>query len=125
MSPAVAAANSSATATAARQHDNQRSLDERRKERGSKRQGGGEEQQTCSVAHSLSRSIAPFMRPASARHTNSSLGDTPISIQTWFRHLNVTLLLMANILMSIQTWLFLLLSLKADISSSEVADAGA
>ena len=125
MSPAVAAANSSATATAARQHDNQRSLDERRKERGRKRKGGGEEQQTCSVAHSLSRSIAPFMRPASARHTNSSLGDTPISIQTWFRHLNVTLLLMANILMSIQTWLFLLLSLKADISSSEVADAGA
>ena len=112
-------------ATPARQHDNQRALDERRKERGSKRQGGGEEQQTCSVAHSLSRSIAPFMRPASARHTNSSLGDTPISIQTWFRHLNVTLLLMANILMSIQTWLFLLLSLKADISSSEVADAGA
>ena len=88
MSPAVAAANNSATATAARKHDNQRALDERRKERGRKRKGGGEEQQTCSVAHSLSRSIAPSMRPASARHTNSSLGDTPIFIQTWFCHLN-------------------------------------
>ena len=105
------------------QHDQQKQRQEPKQQQQQQQQG--EEQQTCSVAHSLSRSIAPFMRPASARHTNSSLGDTPISIQTWFRHLNVTLLLMANILMSIQTWLFLLLSLKADISSSEVADAGA
>ena len=39
MSPAAAAANNSATATAARQRDNQRALDEKRKERIRKRKG--------------------------------------------------------------------------------------
>ena len=68
------------------QHDQQKQRQEPKQQQQQQQQG--EEQQTCSVAHSLSRSIAPSMRPASARHTNSSLGDTPIFIQTWFCHLN-------------------------------------
>ena len=40
VSPTATAANNSATATAARQRDNQRALDAKRKERSRKRQGG-------------------------------------------------------------------------------------
>ena len=51
------------------QHDQQKQRQEPQRQQQQPQQG--EEQQTCSVAHSLSRSIAPSMRPASARHINS------------------------------------------------------